>query len=60
MENYLADDDDDDDDDNVVFSITGSNFGIPIHLFTHCLLLFKNETLITIHPIHMLISGQVF
>ena len=24
-----------------------------VHLFAYCLLLFKNETLITIHPIHM-------
>ena len=38
----------------------GSNYRIPVHLFSYCLLLFKNDTLITIHLIHMQISGQVF
>ena len=38
----------------------GSDYRIPVHLFAYWLLLFKNETLITIHPIHMQISGRVF
>ena len=45
---------------NLIHWSKGSDCRIPVHLFAYCLLLFKNETLITIHPIHMLISGRVF
>ena len=33
---------------------------MPAHLFAYCLLLFKNETSLTILPIHMLICGRAF
>ena len=39
---------------------SGSNFRIPVHLFAYCLLPLKNDSLITIHSNHMLISGRVF
>ena len=43
-----------------VLNFNRTNCRIPVHLFAYCLLLFKNETLITMHPIHTLISGRVF
>ena len=39
---------------------TGNDYRIPVHLFVYWLLLYKNETLITIHAIHMQKSGRVF